>query len=139
MRKAILFGFMMTVLGAPFLAAAEPGETAKKEKPAEELPMLQQMLRIKDTISGKIRKPTSEELRLLMPENPVNRSSKDLVSRKRKNGAIQLDLRGRFSNVVLAKIGPDGKIVTTCVTSEKELREFFLNPVAKKKEIAHVR
>lgn len=140
LKKARIFGFMVTVfLLTPFLAAAEPGETGKKDKPAEEQPMLMQMLRIKDAVSGEIRKPTAAELQLLMPVNPVSRSTNGLVSRNLKGGGVELDLHGRFKNVVLAKLGPDGKLVTTCVTSEKELRQFMKNPVAKKKEVAHVR
>jgi hypothetical protein len=46
----------------------------------------------------------------------TNRSIEGLTFEYRDNGTIGLDLQGRFQNVMLASIGPDGRVDMSCVT-----------------------
>ncbi|MBX7222775.1 MAG: hypothetical protein K1Y36_22695, partial [Blastocatellia bacterium] len=55
----------------------------------------------------------------------ANRSTDGLVEEQLPNGSYLLDLKGRFQNVSLAKINPDGKISVGCVTSLGEANTFF--------------
>jgi len=45
----------------------------------------------------------------------TNRSIEGLTFEYRDDGTIGLDLQGRFQNVMLATIGPDGRVQTSCV------------------------
>jgi hypothetical protein len=45
----------------------------------------------------------------------TSRSIEGLTFEYRDDGTIGLDLQGRFQNVMLASIGPDGRVVTSCV------------------------
>ena len=55
----------------------------------------------------------------------MNTSSAGLQQVVKPDGSVEVDLQGRFSSFVLAKIGPDGSIVTECVTTTKEAEEFL--------------
>ncbi|MDJ0839666.1 MAG: hypothetical protein QNK37_24320 [Acidobacteriota bacterium] len=116
------------------LFAGEPTGDKSQKKLTDDVPVLMQMLRVKDPVTGKIRKPTPEELRLLMPVNPLDRANADLVEKKHKKGGGMLNLRGTMQSATVAKIGPDGKVVTSCVNTDQEMRRFIETPVAKEKE-----
>ena len=55
----------------------------------------------------------------------TNRSTQGLVQEKHPNGGYQLNLKGRFQNVSLAKLGPQGKPVVGCVDSLNGANAFF--------------
>lgn len=55
----------------------------------------------------------------------TNRSDKGLTIEKRADGLSSMDLQGRFQNVMLARLEPDGEPLATCVTSLKEANSFF--------------
>jgi hypothetical protein len=69
---------------------------------------------------------TTEEQRgsdgtVVMPEEMrealarlVNTSSAGLTEKVLPNGAVSVDLQGRFQSATVATIGPDGKLTTTC-------------------------
>lgn len=78
-----------------------------------------------DPKTGKFRAPTPEELQELTAPMANNQSSEGLTEKAGPNGAVYVDLEGRFENYTVAKIGPDGKVVTGCATSAKEANEFF--------------
>jgi len=101
---------------------------------AEKLPVIVEMLRIKDPVTGEIRKPTTDELRLMMPVNPLNRKSEGLVEERQADGSFVVDLQGGFQSAVMAKIGPDGKVITTCVKSDAEARAFVESSVESQKK-----
>lgn len=46
----------------------------------------------------------------------TNRSTEGLTFEYRSDGTVGLDLQGRFQNVMLATIGPDGRVEAACVT-----------------------
>lgn len=120
MKKITILFFLTTTL---MIQAGDPGPTDDEQNKAT--PVLIEMLRIKDHLTGEIRKPTADELRLLMPQNPLGRSDDGLVARVNKNGDVTMNLQGRFQSAIMAKIGPDGKIVTQCVKTDEEARAFL--------------
>jgi len=119
---------------AAFAPAGEPKPPT--EQGEETIPVLIEMIRIKDHLTGEIRKPSADELRLILPQNPLARSHEGLVSGVTKNGDVRMDLQGRFQCAVMAKIGPDGKVVTACVNSDHKARTFLARKVT---EVNHDR
>jgi hypothetical protein len=116
--------------------AATAGDPPPQPQPeqTEKQPVIIEMLRIKDPVTGELRKPTSDEIRLLMPVNPLERSDKGLVQQRQKDGSVKVDLQGGFQSAVMAKVGPDGKVVTGCVKSDAEARAFVEGKPSKKEE-----
>ena len=55
----------------------------------------------------------------------TNRSSDGLIERRNKNGAVSVDLQGRFQNVMLGKLNPHGEPMAGCVASLPEANMFF--------------
>jgi Carboxypeptidase regulatory-like domain len=55
----------------------------------------------------------------------TNKSSDGLVQETSKNGAVSIDLQGRYQNVMLSKIGIDGEPQSACVTSLDEANSFL--------------
>jgi hypothetical protein len=85
-----------------------------------------------DSKTGKFRAPTPEELAILTAPMANNQSSEGLVVKSGPNGLKLIDLDGRFENFSLAKISPDGKIVTGCATTAKEAKDFLTSDPNKK-------
>ena len=123
---------LLPLMFALALFAGEPTGDKDTKKLTDDTPVLMQHIKIKDPITGKIRKPTPAELRLLMPRNPLDRTGKDLVEKKNKRGGTMLNLRGTYQSATIAKIGPDGKMVTVCVNTDEQARRVMQTPVAKK-------
>lgn len=107
------------------LHAGEPGEPKQKKPQTQDTPMLQDMLRIRDAVTGELRKPTANELKLLMPVNPLNRSDAGLKVVTHKDGSSSVNLEGRFKSVIMARRDASGKLITACVHSEAEARAFM--------------
>jgi hypothetical protein len=80
-----------------------------------------------DSETGKLRKPTVEEARALVETitSLTDRSSKGLTVERSPNGVSQVDLKGRFQSVVIAKPNPDGTNEVRCVTSMEEAAAFL--------------
>jgi hypothetical protein len=55
----------------------------------------------------------------------LNRSDEGLVEKVDADGGISMDLRGRFQNVVLARVAADGRVEVGCF-SELEAAMLFL-------------
>jgi hypothetical protein len=55
----------------------------------------------------------------------LNRSADGLVVQAVPGGGQRVDLGGRFQSAAVAKIGPDGKLVTDCVESVEEADAFL--------------
>jgi hypothetical protein len=85
-----------------------------------------------DAKTGKFRAPTPEELQILTAPMANNQSSEGLVVKSGPNGLKTIDLDGRFENFTMVKIGPDGKLVSGCVTTEKEAKDFLTAEPSKK-------
>jgi hypothetical protein len=59
----------------------------------------------------------------------INDSAEGLVPVKRADGSSYIDLQGRFENVTVAKINPDGTVSQACVNSHESAAAFFgINP-----------
>lgn len=80
-----------------------------------------------DAQTGRLRKPTVEEARVLVETitGLTNRSSRGLKVERGHNGVGQVDLKGRFQSVVLAKPNPDGTNEIRCVSTLKEAADFL--------------
>ena len=61
----------------------------------------------------------------------LSRSPDGLVVQALPGGGQRVDLGGRFQSAALAKIGPDGKLVTDCVDSVDQADAFLRGDSAK--------
>lgn len=57
--------------------------------------------------------------------NALSRSTEGLVFQRAPDGAVSVDLQGRFQNVSVARIDADGEIRTGCVASHASLAAFL--------------
>jgi hypothetical protein len=80
-----------------------------------------------DRQTGKLRPPTPEEAKALAAglKNMLNRSTEGLTAVRHPNGAVTVDLQGRFQSVAVATKNPDGTVAESCVTSKKEASAFL--------------
>jgi hypothetical protein len=78
-----------------------------------------------DAKSGKLRKPTQEEIDALVSGMKLNDSSEGLKAKTVGSGTVVMDLEGRFETATVAKINPDGTISTACVNNEKGAKDFL--------------
>ncbi|MEO6119809.1 MAG: hypothetical protein ABIP12_03895 [Terriglobales bacterium] len=77
--------------------------------------------------TSQLREPTRDEVELLLEgmAPSLSTSTEGLELVRHDNGAISLDLQGRFQNITIAKIEADGSISQRCVTSKEEARQFL--------------
>lgn len=77
--------------------------------------------------NGRIRPITPEEARALIESLAPSLSQSDagLTRAVLPNGAVAVDLEGRFESATLAKVGADGKVEAECVTTEAEATQFL--------------
>jgi hypothetical protein len=80
-----------------------------------------------DRDSGDVRALTPAESKRLAQglKQLVNNSSEGLVQIRHKDGAISMDLEGRFQNVVLARVEDDGSVSTSCIDNLEAAAAFF--------------
>jgi hypothetical protein len=80
-----------------------------------------------DPQTGRLRPITPEEARELVAGLTASLSQSDqgLTAVRLPNGALVLDLQGRFESAMLARIGADGKVDAECVTSVDEAKHFL--------------
>jgi hypothetical protein len=74
---------------------------------------------------GKLRKPTPEEIQQLVAGMKLNDSVEGLTPKIVGNSTVAVDLEGRFQNVVIVKINPDGTLSKACVVSAKDAKAFL--------------
>lgn len=55
----------------------------------------------------------------------LSRDATGLALVKHPNGAESMDLQGRFMNLEVVKINPDGKVSGQCVSNVEEARRFL--------------
>ena len=138
-KRSLLKTVPWVLFFAPLFAAAmaeppipgAPHEPGMKQEPT----VADTFYAVKDAKTGKLRKPTAEELKKLPHFDPLNRSSEDLEKHVLKDGSVMVSLEGRFQSVVLAKFGPDGTMVTRCVHSKEEAQKFLQSPVLPRKKV----
>ena len=70
---------------------------------------------------------TQEQSQQIADALTNNKSSAGLVEVKHADGTVEMDLQGRFQNVVLAKRNDDGSISTACVDNADAARSFLEN------------
>lgn len=77
-----------------------------------------------DPETGRLGPPTVEQLLALNPRerNAVSRSLAGLIQVHHPDGSVSVDLQGRFQEFAVARIGPDGKPVLTCVEDSASVR-----------------
>jgi biopolymer transport protein ExbD len=116
---------------------ADPSSNAEKRKPtAQQLarPVInddrvyvaERNIKV-DAKTGRLRKPTSEETKELVAslKSLTNRSTEGLTAATHADGTRQVNLRGRFGNVMIARPNADGTTETTCVTTFEEAAAFL--------------
>jgi len=77
-----------------------------------------------DPQTGQLVAPSREQLQQLsaMEQHMLSRSDVGLVQHRLANGAVLLDLDGRFQEFVNVRIGPGGKKTYSCLDNAPALR-----------------
>jgi hypothetical protein len=70
---------------------------------------------------------TQEQSQQIADALTNNKSTAGLVQVKHADGTIEMDLQGRFQNVMLAKKNDDGSVSTGCVDNANAARAFLEN------------
>ena len=80
-----------------------------------------------DKQTGKIRKPTDQELNELVSSlsQMLDRPTDQLAARTLSNGGEAVDLDGAFAPVAIARPRADGSMEVRCVTSMEEAADFL--------------
>ena len=89
-------------------------------------PAMQSMRVYRDPETGQLGRAPARPLALSPEEQRmVSRSTQGLTSRFLPNGAIALDLQGRFMNLSIATRNADGTISMNCVDSPDQAEQHF--------------
>lgn len=83
----------------------------------------------RDPKTGRLTEQPSEEAAAAMKmqiAELVNESTEGLVPVRHPNGALSLDLKGRFMSMSVVTIGPNGKPETSCVNSLMQAIEILM-------------
>jgi len=77
-----------------------------------------------DPETGQLGMPTAGQMAELSPreQSMISRSGAGLVQVHHPDGSVSIDLQGRFQELVIARIGTDGKPVYGCLDDAKALR-----------------
>jgi len=67
---------------------------------------------------------TQEQSQQIADALTNNKSTAGLVEVKHADGTVEMDLHGRFQNVVIAKQNDDGSVSTACVDNADAARNF---------------
>ncbi len=70
---------------------------------------------------------TQEQSQQIADALQNNKSTDGLVEVKHADGSIEMNLQGRFQNVVIAKKNDDGSVSTACVDNAAAARSFLQN------------
>jgi hypothetical protein len=68
---------------------------------------------------------TQEQSQQIADALTNNKSTAGLVEVKHADGTVEMDLQGRFQNVMLAKQNDDGSVSTACVDNPEAARAFL--------------
>src|SRR6476469_1305668 len=82
---------------------------------------------VKDQATGQVRMPTESEVQAMVAtiSNLTSNSTDGLKATTLANGTKQLNLQGRFQEVVIARSNADGSMETRCVSSVEEAAAFL--------------
>jgi hypothetical protein len=80
-----------------------------------------------DTQTGQIKPLSPQEAQQLAEglKKMLNRSTEGLVPVRQADGSVYIDLQGRFQNVAVARVNPDGSIEQSCVDNPEAAAKFF--------------
>jgi len=80
-----------------------------------------------DRQTGETRPMSPQEAQMLAEgiKQLINQSTDGLVQVRHANGAVSMDLQGRFQNVSVAKREDDGTITQSCVNDLESAANFF--------------
>jgi hypothetical protein len=68
---------------------------------------------------------TQEQSQQIADALKNNKSTDGLVQVQHPDGSVEMDLQGRFQNVVMAKRNDDGSISTACVDNSEAASAFL--------------
>ena len=108
---------------APVVASKAKSGSASTSSPAA-APASAGMIVAIDPRTGALVRPTPEQIRAATagPVEVLRRIPEGLVEILRSDGAVGLDLQGRFRDYAVVRIGPDGKPVFGCLHADGNLR-----------------
>ena len=80
-----------------------------------------------DQATKQVRMPTDSEVQAMVASisSLTNRSTEGLQAKTLANGTKQLNLQGRFQEVVISRANADGTMETRCVESMEEAAAFL--------------
>jgi hypothetical protein len=79
-----------------------------------------------DPVTGALREATAEDLAKAAAANPIPlRDDAELRLVQHANGMVSVVLDESFMSTSVAKIGPDGRVITGCVSTREEYDAFF--------------
>jgi hypothetical protein len=111
--------------------AARPATTkTKKTLPAVPASAQAGMIVSIDPETGALRMPTAEELNALMlsRDPSLDFSDEGLVEVHHPNGAVSIDLQGRFQEFAVVRIAPNGRKVFDCVPTRADVARLLATP-----------
>lgn len=114
MRRALLFLLVLTLTTAVFFLAEDRSHVTAQQRSAGDRPA------DVSARNGDDDKKLADTIRRL-----TDRSSEGLVEQTLHDGTVFFDLEGRFQNVMLGRIDPNGEPAAACVTSLAEANDFF--------------
>jgi hypothetical protein len=83
-----------------------------------------------DPETGELGMPTPEQLQeLKLAEDPMNWSDEGLVVEVHPDGSKSIDVKGRFTEYSVVRMGPDGKLVFDCVQGAAAAKKLAEQPV----------
>ena len=122
--KQLLILALISLLGACLFAGEEP---TKKDASKKDAPKAQTKAKQKVPVAGMVAQIDQDGNLVadpkLSPEvqealaDMINTSSEGLVEQRLEDGTVIVDLQGRFQSAVVAHIGADGKLHTSCVSN----------------------
>jgi hypothetical protein len=129
--KLVAFA-IVTALAVPAAAQAQ-SKTSQKNDDATVVVAGQTVAIDKET--GRLRQPTASEARALAAAlgAHVDKSDTGLTMRQHANGAISVDLQGRFQSVAVAHVDQAGNVSQQCVTNAAEAEKAIATMSNKKK------
>lgn len=131
-RRSLAVAFATAIgLAVPGFAGAQHAAKSKAPQHADEAPAAGAGAAI-DRDSGELRAPTREELQELAAAARayVSQSTEGLARRVRSDGAVGVDLEGRFQSIAIARRAPDGSAEVECATSPADLERILAAPAA---------
>lgn len=139
-RGALIVGAMLFLTAPAFAQRAAISERAADEKAKQE-GVTTPSVEPAGTVNAKtpqlreptLREPTRDEVEVLLEgmAEYLSTSTEGLQPVRHDNGAVSVDLQGRFQNITIAKIEADGSISQRCVTSKEEARQFLTQSTKK--------